>query len=107
MLSVPLLWHHTRLRAEPSSFHQLSSTQKQIPEREQRKEQGPVLGEAAAPSLYMAKLAYNHTEGMLDPGPHLGDDAVGAFVKCMQIAAPSDLRMTPQNWPGLLNVTEN
>lgn len=35
----------------------------------------------------MAKLAFDDTEGMLDPGPHLGDDAVGAFLKWMQIAA--------------------
>jgi hypothetical protein len=28
----------------------------------------------------MAKLAFDDTEGMLDPVPHLGDDAVGAFL---------------------------
>ncbi len=87
MLSVPLLRPDTRFRADSSSCHQLSPHQKQVAEGEQRKELGPVLGEAAVACLHMAKLAFNDTEGMLDPGPHLGDDAVGAFLKWMQIAA--------------------
>jgi len=79
MLSVPLLRRDTRFRADSSSCHQLSSHQKQISEREQRKELSAVLGEAAIAGLHMAKLAFDDPEGMLDLGPHLGDDAVGCF----------------------------
>jgi hypothetical protein len=47
MRFVPLLWPATRFQADSSSCHQLSSHQKQVAEGEQRKELGPVLGEAA------------------------------------------------------------
>jgi len=79
--SVPLLRPFTRFRADSSSCHQLSSHHEQIAEREQREELSPVFGEAVVSRLHMAELAFDDTEGMLDPGPHLGDDAVGAFLK--------------------------
>jgi hypothetical protein len=88
MLSVPLLRPDTRIRAESSSCHQLSSHQKQVAEGEQRKELGPVLGEAAVACPRMAKLPFNDTEGILDSDPHLGDNPGGDFLKWMQITAP-------------------
>jgi len=87
VLSVPFFRLSIRFRADSSSCHQLSSHQKQVAEGEQRKELGPVLGKAAVAGLHMAKLAFNDTEGMLNPGPHLGNDAVGAVLKWMQVTA--------------------
>jgi hypothetical protein len=63
------------------------SHQKQVAGGEQRNELGLVLGDAAVAGLHMAKLAFNDTEGMLNPGPYLGDDSVGAFLKRMKRAA--------------------
>jgi hypothetical protein len=77
---------HTRFRANLSSCHQLSPHQQQVAEREQRKELSPVFGAAALAGLHMAKLAFDHPEGMLDSGPHLGEYAVCAFLKRMQLA---------------------
>lgn len=87
MRFVPLLRPVTRFRADSSSCHQLSPYQKQVAEGEQREELGAVLGEAAVAGLHMAKLAFDDKAGMLDPGPHLGDDAVGCFLHEMQLAA--------------------
>lgn len=73
-------------QAESFSCHQLSPHQKQVAEGEQRIELGPVLCEAAVAGLHIAKLAFNDTEEMLNLSPHLGDDAVGALLKRMQVA---------------------
>jgi hypothetical protein len=40
---------------------------------------------------------------MLNLGPHLGDDAVGAFLMRMEVAALWGLAHDAQNWPGPLN----
>jgi hypothetical protein len=53
MRIVPLLRPVTYFQADSSSCHQLSSHQKQVAEGEQRKDLGPVLGEAAVAGLHM------------------------------------------------------
>jgi len=75
-------------QAESFSCHQLSPHQKQVAEGKQRKELGPVLGEAAVAGLPMAELAFTDTKGMLN----LGDDTVYRFLSGVQLAALRGLR---------------
>lgn len=70
-----------RLWADSSSCHQPSAHQEEVAEREQGEELGTVLGEAAVAGLHTTELAFDDAEGMLDPGPDHGDDAIDPFVE--------------------------
>ena len=76
----------------PASPHK-----KQIAEREPGEELGAVSGETAVVDVHMAKLAFDDTERMLYLGLHLGDNAVGAFLRWLQGAAPRSLKHDTQN----------
>ena len=58
-------------QADSSSYHQPSSYQEQLAEREQREEPGTVFGQPPVAGLHMAELAFVHAEGMLVGVPQL------------------------------------
>ena len=72
-----------RLVLMPSAFF----NKKQVAKGEQRKELRAVLGETTVAGLDVSELALDHPEGMLNPGPHLGDDPVDVFIDRMQFTA--------------------
>ena len=75
------------LPADSPSCHQLSSHQKQIAVREQRKQLSPVLGETTLAALHLAKLAFDDPEAMLSLRPHIGDYTVCRILNGVQLAA--------------------
>ena len=66
---------------------QLSSNKEQVAKGEQREELRAVLGQPTVTGLHVSELALDDPEGMLDLGPHLGDDPVDVFVDGIELAA--------------------
>lgn len=81
-------WRFGRFCAESASFCELPSHQEQVTEGEEREEMRAVLLQSPLAGFYVAELALDNQERMLNPGPHLRIDPLDLLIQLTALWEP-------------------